>query len=378
LSHGRIVTPKPPLNPDEESMSRRLPASAPLPIALAILLATPLATAACVDQAAGAGAGTRDQIRAVGSSTVYPFTTIAAEHYLANHPGARPPVIEATGTGAGLKLFCGGVGARFPDVADASRRMRRGEYALCRANGVDRVIEVPIGIDGIAFAEAKNGPKMALTPADLYRALAAAPLGRPNEARTWRDVNPALPATPIQVYGPPATSGTRDALAELILAPGCEAVDPAAAALKTRDEAAFAARCQRVREDGAYIDAGENDNLIVQKLQANPNAIGIFGFGYLEENARVVDGVPIAGVAPTYATIASGAYPGARPLYLYVKSAHLAAIPGLRDFLRQYARVWGERGPLVRRGLIASPPALRERAARIVATETPLDPRSLP
>ena len=132
---------------------------------------------------------------------------------------------EATGTGAGIKLFCGGVGARFPDIADASRRMRRSEYAACRANGVDRVIEIPIGIDGIAFAEAKNGPKMALTPADLYRALAAAPLGKPNTARTWRDVNPSLPATPIQVYGPPSTSGTRDALAELILAPGCEAVE---------------------------------------------------------------------------------------------------------------------------------------------------------
>jgi phosphate transport system substrate-binding protein len=354
-------------------MSRRRPASAPHPIALASLLAL----GACVDQAAGAGSGTRDQIRAVGSSTVYPFTTIAAEHYLANHPDARAPVIEATGTGAGIKLFCGGVGARFPDIADASRRMRRSEYATCRANGVDRVIEIPIGIDGIAFAEAKNGPKMALTPADLYRALAAAPLGKPNTARTWRDVNPSLPATPIQVYGPPSTSGTRDALAELILAPGCEAVDPGAAALKHRDESAFAARCQRVREDGAYIDAGENDNLIVQKLQSNPNAIGIFGYGYLEENARVLNGVPIAGVAPTYAAIASGAYPGARPLYLYVKSAHLAAIPGLRDFLRQYTQLWGDQGPLVRRGLIASSPAVRARAARIVATETPLDPRSL-
>ena len=346
------------------------------PPALALTLLA-LATGACVDQAAGAGAGSRDQIRAVGSSTVYPFTTIAAEHFLANSPDARPPVIESTGTGAGLKLFCAGLGARHPDIADASRRMRRSEYAACRANGVGDVLEVQIGIDGIAFAEAKDGPKMALTPADLYRALAAAPLGRANAARTWRDVNPALPATPIQVYGPPATSGTRDALAELILAVGCEAVDPAARALRVRDEAAFAARCQRVRDDGADVDAGENDKLIVQKLQSNPNAIGVFGYGYLEENARVVNGVPIAGVAPSYAAIASGAYPGARPLYLYVKKAHLDAIPGLRGFLRQYAQLWNDDGPLVRRGLIAAPPAIRARSAAIVAREVPLDPAAL-
>ena len=354
-------------------MSRRRPALALLLPALATLLAT----AACVDQASGAGSGARDQIRAVGSSTVYPFTTIVAEHFLANAPDARPPVIESTGTGAGMKLFCAGLGARHPDIANASRRMRAAEYADCRANGVGEVVEVQIGIDGIAFAEAKNGPKMTLTPADLYRALAAAPLGRANAARTWRDVNPALPATPIQVYGPPATSGTRDALAELVMAPGCEAVDPAAAALKARDEDAFRARCQRVREDGAYIDAGENDNLIVQKLQSNPNALGIFGYGYLEENARVVNGVPLSGVAPTYAAIASGRYPGARPLYLYVKKAHLNAIPGLRDFLRHYARLWDDNGPLVRRGLIAAPPAVRAHNAAIVADETPLDPGTL-
>ena len=158
---------------------------------------------------------------------------------------------------------------------------------------------------------------------------------------------------------------------------GCEAIDPAAAALKTRDEDAFKARCQRVREDGAYIDAGENDNLIVQKLQSNPNAIGVFGYGYLEENARAVNGVPIAGVAPTYAAIASGAYPGARPLYLYVKTAHLNAVPGLRAFLRRYARSWGQDGPLVHRGLIAMPAAQQAASARAIVAETPLDPRAL-
>lgn len=344
-------------------------------LALAAML--PLGAAGCVDQAAGGGAGSREQIRAVGSSTVYPFTTIVAEQYLANNPQARPPVIESTGTGAGMKLFCAGIGAAHPDIEDASRRMKRGEYDTCVRTGVDGVLEVQIGIDGIAFAEARNGPKMALTPADIYRALAAAPGGRRNAARTWRDVNPALPAVPIQVYGPPSTSGTRDALAELILATGCEAVDPAMKAVRDHTPDAFNARCLRVREDGAYIDAGENDNLIVQKLQSNPNALGIFGYGYLEENARAVDGVPISGVAPTYDTIASGAYPGARPLYIYVKKAHLRAIPGLRAFLRQYAQAWDRGGPLVKRGLIAAPAAIQRRSAAIVAGEIALDPAEL-
>ena len=215
---------------------------------------------------------------------------------------------------------------------------------------------------------------MALTPADIYRALAATPGGKPNTARTWADVNPALPATAIKVFGPPSTSGTRDALAELILARGCEETDPAA---RTRDPGAHAALCTRIREDGAYVDAGENDNLIVQKLSADPTAIGVFGYSYLEENAGTVEGVRINGVAPTYATIANGDYPGSRPLYLYVKKAHLNAVPGLRDFLTLYAANWSKAGPLVRRGLIAAPPATQARSAAIIANETPLDPAVL-
>ena len=345
-----------------------------LAIALAALL--PFITAACVDEAAG-GSGAREQITAVGSSTVYPFTTLVAEQYLANTPSARPPVIESTGTGAGMKLFCAGVGAAHPDIEDASRRMKRSEYDTCARNGAGALMEVQIGIDGIAFAEALNGPAFRLTTTDLYRALAATPDGKPNRARTWRDVNPALPATPIQVYGPPSTSGTRDALAELVLAKGCEASDPAATALKAADEDAWKARCQRVREDGAYIDAGENDNLIVQKLQSNPNAIGVFGYGYLEENRNAVRGVPIDGVAPTYATIASGDYPGARPLYLYVKKAHLRAVPGLARFLATYTKAWGPDGPLAKRGLIAAPDDIRARSAAIVRDAIALDPAAL-
>ncbi|OWK32798.1 substrate-binding domain-containing protein [Sphingomonas mucosissima] len=338
---------------------------AALPIALLALCS------ACHDQASG-GAGARAQIKAVGSSTVYPFTTIVAEQYLANSPGARPPVIESTGTGAGMRLFCAGIGAAHPDIVNASRRMKRSEFEACVRNGAQDILEIQVGIDGVAFAEAKNGPKMALTPADIYLALAAAPSGRPNRARTWRDVNPSLPAVPIQVYGPPSTSGTRDALAELILARGCIDSDPRAKQLEADDADAFKARCQRVREDGIYVDAGENDNLIVQKLTANPNAIGVFGYSYLEENTGSVNAVPIGGVEPSGASIADARYPGARPLYIYVKKAHLKAVPGLTQFVRQYTKLWVEGGPLARRGLIPAPAAVQAKAADVVRTEKSL------
>ncbi|SEI97315.1 phosphate ABC transporter substrate-binding protein, PhoT family [Sphingomonas sp. OV641] len=340
-------------------------------IRVATLIALIALCSACHDQASG-GAGARAQIKAVGSSTVYPFTTIVAEQYLANSPGARPPVIESTGTGAGMRLFCAGIGAAHPDIVNASRRMKRSEYDTCAKNGAEQILEVQVGIDGVAFAEARNGPKMALTPTEIYLALAATPKGKPNTARTWRDVNPALPSIPIQVYGPPSTSGTRDALSELILTRGCLESDPEAEKLEADDADAFKARCQRVREDGAYVDAGENDNLIVQKLTANPNAIGVFGYSYLEENAGSVNGVPIAGVTPSEETIANGTYPGARPLYIYVKKAHMNAVPGLRQFVRQYTRLWGENGPLARRGLIPAPAAVQQQTATIVRDEKAL------
>ena len=336
-----------------------------------------LALAACQDQAKGGGGGARAEIRAVGSSTVYPFTTPVAEAYVAADPDAAAPVIESTGTGAGMKLFCAGIGAAYPDIENASRRIKPGEYKDCAAHGAGQLMEVQVGIDGLAFAQALNGPAFRLTPALIYRALAATPGGKPNAARLWRDIDPALPAVPIQVYGPPATSGTRDALAELILTKGCEAVDPRAKALLKTDPDAGKALCTRVREDGAYVDAGENDNLIVQKLQSNPNAIGVFGFSYLEQNADAARGLAIDGVLPTYAAIADGQYPGARPLYVYVKKAHLDAVPGLRAFLKLYAANWGPDGPLVRRGLIAAPQAVRDAAAHAIARETPLDPATL-
>ncbi|MEG3087307.1 substrate-binding domain-containing protein [Sphingomonas sp. PB4P5] len=336
-----------------------------------------LSVSACADQASGGGAGSRDHITAVGSSTVYPFTTIVAEQFVNATPGAKAPVIESTGTGSGMKLFCDGVGAAHPDLVNASRRMKASEYKSCAAHGVTDIIEIQVGLDGIAFAEAKNGPKMVLTPAQIYRALAAAPNGQPNTNRTWRDIDPALPATPIQVYGPPSTSGTRDALTELILDKGCAEVSPQAAALKDSDKDGYAALCNRIREDGAYIDAGENDNLIVQKLQSNPNAIGIFGYSYLEENHDNVNGVPLNGVTPTYATIATGQYPGSRPLFIYVKKAHLTAIPGLAKFLKAYVAAWNPDGPLAAKGLIASPPEVRAAAAAVVANGTLLNAAAL-
>lgn len=323
-----------------------------------------------------AGAG-RDRISVVGSSTVYPFTTLVAEQFVAANPGVPAPVIESTGTGGGLNLFCKGLGGRYPDISDASRRMKASEYRTCAANGASALMEIQIGLDGVAFAEANNGPKLELTPVDIYRALAAEPGGKPNRAKTWRDVNPALPAIAIQVYGPPSTSGTRDAVAELILARGCEQVMPQMTAVRESKPDDFAHICMRVRDDGPYIDAGENDNLIVQKLQANPQAIGIFGYSYLEENKDRLNGVPLNGIEPTYETIASGQYPGSRPLFLYVKKAHLSAIPNLKAFLSFYTKAWDPDGPLVRRGLIAAPADIRARSVAIVRNQTLLDPKVL-
>lgn len=262
----------------------------------ALLAATALSVlslAACGDQG-GAGA-TRDQIRAVGSSTVYPFATAASELFVQTNAGMKSPIIESTGTGGGMKLFCSGVGAQYPDMANASRRMKKTEFDMCQTNGVKDIIEVQIGVDGLAFAEAKNGPGYKLTPKIVYEALAANPYGKgPNKAQTWKDVDPSLPAIAISVFGPPSTSGTRDSLAELILEKGCES-DPAMTALKEKSEDEFKATCTRVREDGKYVDSGENDNLIVQKLGANPNAVGVFGFSFLEENRATLKDIPIDG-----------------------------------------------------------------------------------
>jgi len=218
---------------------------------------------------------------------------------------------------------------------------------------------------------------MSLTRKDIYLALAANPMGKPNTAKTWKDVNASLPAIPIKVLGPPSTSGTRDAFAELILEKGCEEANPEAKGLKDSDKNKFENLCLLIRSDAAYVDSGENDNLIVQKLSTDPNALGIFGYSYLEENAQRLHGVPIDGVTPTYETIAGNSYPGARALYIYVKKQHLKAVPGLKEFLAQYAQMWAPDGPLVKRGLIASPQAARDAATKAIDLGTTLDPASL-
>lgn len=334
---------------------------------LALLAASTLALAACSDT----GGAVREQIRAVGSSTVYPFTTAVAEQFTTKNADFRSPIIESTGTGAGMQLFCAGVGAQFPDLANASRRMKKSEFDSCQANNVKQIIELQIGIDGLALVEAIRGPSMGLTTADVYKALAANPGGKPQTAKTWRDVNPALPAIPIQVYGPPSTSGTRDSLVELIMTPGCDA-DPAMKALKETNKEQHDQLCSKVREDGAYIEAGENDNLIVQKLASNPNAIGVLGYSFLEENQNSIKGVTMNGVAPSYQTISDFNYPGARAMFIYVKGAHMNAIPGLKAFLAEYAAAWNPDSYLTRRGLIPSPDAVRAEMAQRAAALTPV------
>ena len=312
-------------------------------------------------------------LRAVGSSTVYPFAKMAAERVARANPKLGTPIIESTGTGAGFKLFCSGVGERFPDVSNASRRMKAKEAQACAANGVKDVTEIQIGLDGVAVATAHGTPITGLTQRDLYLALAKTPFGKPNKARTWKDVNGKLPALPIRVYGPPSTSGTRDALGELILTPPCEA-NPSMAALKKSDEAKFKAICTGIRTDGAYIEAGENDNLIVQKLAANQGTLGVFGYSFLEENASKVKGVAINGVQPTYATISSFKYPGARPLYIYVKNAHVRAIPAIRAFVAEITKesAIGPKGYMLAGGLVAAPAPVRARAQQAARTLTPV------
>jgi phosphate transport system substrate-binding protein len=335
-------------------------------IAGSVLLAATLGLSAC----GGQQNATRDQVRAVGSSTVYPFAKAVAESLAKSDSTIKAPIIESTGTGAGMKLFCAGIGSQHPDIEDASRRMKKSEFDDCVKNGVKEIVEIQVGLDGVAFAEGSKGPGVALTPEDVYKALAKAPFGKPNTARSWKDVNPALPDEPILVYGPPSTSGTRDALKELILTRGCES-NPEMKALKETDKSKHDAICGEVREDGAYVDAGENDNLIVQKIEANPKAIGIFGFSYLEENRDRLKGLTMSGVMPTYETISDFSYPGARPLYIYVKKAHIKAIPGLQAYINEWAKLWSKGGLLAKAGMVVAPDAVLAASAK-AASELPV------
>ena len=320
----------------------------------------------------------RDYVYVVGSSTVYPFATVVAERF-GRSSEFKTPKVESTGSGGGLKLFCDGVGVDYPDVTNSSRAIKQSEVESCAANGVTEIVEVKIGYDGIVFANAIEAETMTLSRADLFMALAKEVPGESdgelvaNPYTTWADVNPDLPAIEIEVLGPPPTSGTRDAFVELAMEGGCKAT-PWIAALKSSDKNRYKVICHTIREDGAFVEAGENDNLIVQKLQANPNAFGIFGFSFLDQNREKVKGSLVDGIAPTFDAIADGEYPVSRPLFFYAKKVHVDVIPGLRGYLREFTseRAWGEEGYLSDRGLIPMPDEERGQVAAAVRELTPL------
>jgi phosphate transport system substrate-binding protein len=318
----------------------------------------------------------RDQIRIVGSSTVFPFSTTVAERF-GRTTEFETPVVESTGSGGGLKLFCDGVGEGTPDIANASRRIKKSEVELCAANGVEEIVEVEIGYDGIVLANARSAPQYDLTTKQIFLALARqVPVDGElvaNPHVTWQDVDPRLPAEEIEVLGPPPTSGTRDAFVELAMESGAEQI-PMLAALKARDAKAFQAVAHAIREDGAYVEAGENDNLIVRKLEANPHALGIFGFSYLDQNQDRIQGSRIGGALPEFERIASGEYAISRALYFYVKKAHVGTVPGLPEYIAEFTsdRAAGEEGYLVDKGLIPLPDAERERVREAAARLEPL------
>ncbi len=303
----------------------------------------------------------RDYISIVGSSTVYPFATVVAEQF-GKTTKFKTPKIESTGSGGGLKLFCSGLGVQHPDIANASRRIKKSEVEGCEKNGVKGVTEIKIGYDGIVIANSRKAKQMKISRKDLFLALAKdIPSGMgealtPNPHTTWKDVNPSLPDVRIEVLGPPPTSGTRDAFAELALEGGCREFDWIKA-MKKKDKKKYKAICHAIREDGAYIEAGENDVLIVRKLEANPDALGVFGFSFLDQNEDRVQGSIIDGVEPTFENIAEGAYPVSRPLYFYVKQAHIGVIPGLQEYIREFTseKAWGDEGYLIDKGLIPMP-----------------------
>jgi len=308
----------------------------------------------------------RDYINIVGSSTVYPFATVVAEQF-GKSTSFKTPKIESTGSGGGLKLFCAGVGVEHPDITNASRAIKKSEYDQCLANGVKEIVEVKIGYDGIVMANSKKAAPLKLTRKDIFLALAKDvpdPSGAeklvPNPYKTWQDVNPALPAKSIEVLGPPPTSGTRDAFVELAMEGGAKSFGWIKAMGKT-DKKKYKATCHTVREDGAYVEAGENDNLIVQKLEANPNAVGIFGFSFLDQNMDKLQGSFVDGAQPTFDAIADGQYPVSRPLFFYVKKAHAEVIPGMREYLQEFTseKAWGPDGYLTEKGMIPMPNAER-------------------
>ncbi|MEH0194403.1 substrate-binding domain-containing protein [Caulobacter sp. CCNWLY153] len=308
----------------------------------------------------------RDYVWAAGSSTVFPFSTRVAENF-AKKTGKKSPKVESLGTGGGIKMFCGGMGEGFPDIANASRPMKKSEYEACKAKGVKDIIEIKIGFDGIVIAMDKKSPDYNFKLEHLYLGLAQNALRGGqfvnNPYKTWKDVGAGLPANRILVYGPPPTSGTRDAWVELAIEGGAKKF-PTAKALHDKDEKEFKAKIDPLRKDGAWIDAGENDNAIVGTLTKTPGALGVFGFSFLEENANVIKGAAVNGVKPTPQTIANGTYPVSRSLFIYVKKGQVGVTPGLKEFLAEFVSdaATGRGGYLQGRGLIPLPPAQHDAA----------------
>jgi phosphate transport system substrate-binding protein len=336
------------------------------------------ATAMAVCLIAGtsdAHAQARDQIRIVGSSTVFPFTTAVAEQF--GRTGRfKTPVVESTGTGGGMRLFCNGIGPQHPDFTNASRRMTGAEFDSCNTNGVTAIVEMPVGFDGIVLAVKKGSPKFSLSREEIWKALARqVPVNGQlvaNPYQRWNEINPALPNWPIEVMGPPPTSGTRDSFVELVMDVGCRNI-PEIRAIS--DARARAQACGAIREDGKFIEGGENDNLIVQRIAAGqPGLIGVFGYSYLDQNTDKVEGKPIEGVEPSYENIASGKYPVARSMFVYGKIAHVEVIPGMREFIAEYMseRAMGENGYLPQKGLITHQAAQRRANREATANLTPM------
>ncbi len=319
----------------------------------------------------------RDQIRIVGSSTVYPFTTAVAESF-GKSSGMKTPVVESTGTGGGFKLFCAGVGEDTPDFANASRPIKKAEFETCVKNGVTDIVEIKVGFDGLTIANASTGPDAAFTKQQIFTALAKQVPDKDgklidNPYKMWSEIDPSLPAEKIEVLGPPPTSGTRDSFAELVLEKGAEKFE-SLVALKTADAKAFESVWKTIRTDGAYVEAGENDNLIVQKLEANPKAFGVFGYSFLAENTGKIKAAKVEGEIPTFENIAAGTYKVSRPLFIYAKKQHVGQISGMAEFLAEYtsAKALAEDGYLADKGLIPLPKADAAASAEMVKAMTVL------
>ncbi len=349
-------------------MTTKTPRSNPITDRRLLLVGTCCALlAACGGGEEDAGA---DAISIVGSSTVFPFAEKVAEDFVAANEGMAAPVIESTGSTEGIETFCAGQGPETPDIVNASRRMTVTEFNGCVNNGVTEIVEIKVGRDGIAFASsAEDGIELDLSPAIVYRALAANPFGEEQTAANWSDVDGSLPNEPIIVYGPPSTSGTRDALLDLILMPTCKS-NPAMASLELTDPQEFERDCNALRSDSAYIDQGEQDELIVRKVANNPRAVGVFGYSYLEENTDTVKALTVGGIQPSAETIADGSYPASRPLYVYIKKAHVGVTPGIQEYLNQWAQSWSADGPLTAIGLVPATDEVQAASAEAVGNLT--------